>query len=131
MRSIVRKLPDEPIIVVSLRPHDNVEREVIEVAAAVNDLRDGQPGPFYRINDFSRFSMSFREIAIGLADETRRLPGSLSDPHIKPIFAGTRDMMLLGTRAGKHERYGGLEIMLFPRLEDALGYVRAQVGARA
>ncbi|NDJ54669.1 MAG: hypothetical protein GYB68_16500 [Chloroflexi bacterium] len=123
MHPNVEKLPDEPIIIVTVTESSDVE----SVAAACDAIIGDKLGPFYRINDFSAFSFTFSGLMVGMAAETTRLPGSLSDPRIKPVFVGTSDMVKLGSQAGRQEQYGELAILLFATLEDALQHIRLQL----
>lgn len=126
MKSIVEKLPNEPIIVVRVRPHLSASTEVAEVAAACHALIKGD-GPYYRITDFSVFNLTFSGLVEGMADETRGIPGSLSDPRLRNIFVGMQDTVELGAQSFKQTQYGGLEITLLATLDRAVEYARRQM----
>lgn len=128
MESIVEKLPNEAIILVRVRPHASSSPEEAEVAAACAALIDGD-GPHYRITDFSAFEMTFSGLIQGMSQEKQRIPGSVSDPRLRNIFVGTQDMIALGAHSFKQAQYGGLDVMLFATLDDALDYARAHLGA--
>ena len=129
MESLVEKLPNEPIILVHVRPHLTESSEVDEVAAACDRLIEGR-GPYYRITDFSQFSMTFSGLVLGMATETQHIPGSLSDPRLRNIFVGTQEMVDLGAKSARQAQYGELEIMLFASLDQAIEYARLQLTIR-
>lgn len=127
MESIVEKLPNESIIIVRVRSHSSTSQEEAEVASACDALI-ASGGPYYRITDFSEFNMTFTGLVQGMANEMRRIPGSLSDPRLRNIFVGTQDMVEFGAHSFRQTQYGGLEITLFASLEMAIDFARCQLG---
>jgi hypothetical protein len=124
MQSIVEKLPDEPIILVRLRPFEDAEAEVSATAAAVDALINGTDGPVIRINDFTGLDADFCELVLALVRETKGTPGTLSDPRIKPVFVGESDPVALCAESARLPEYGKLDIPLFATLDEALAYAR-------
>lgn len=129
MQSIVKKLADSPIILVSMRPYDDIDAEVAETAAAVDALIDG-PGPFFRVNDFSEVEADFCALVVALARETQGQPGTLSDPRVAPVFVGQSDTLTLCVESARQEEYGNLAILQFATLDEALHHIRAGVLAQ-
>ncbi len=130
MNSVVEPLPDEPVVIVSLQPHADVDREVQDIAAAVADLLEEMGSPLVVIHDFSDYDISFPDMVQKLASETRGLPGSLSDERVIPIFVGRSAMVELGAQSFAQKQYGDTVVLLFVDLDDAIEYARRfiQVG---
>ena len=127
MPATVTRLPNEPIVVVKITPPADPQKEVGEVTQAIAEMFEGKEGPIYRINDFTDANLSFPVLVTGLALETQGLPGSFSDPRVKMVFVGTSDMVELGAKSMRQEQYGGLDILLFATLDDALAHIRAEL----
>ena len=127
MNSTIEVLPDSPIVVVSLQPHADIDREVHEIAAGVADLLDEAGGPLIVIHDFSAFDISFSEMVQKLASESQGLPGSLSDERVIPMFVGHSSMVELGAQSFAQRQYGDTVILLFADLDDAVDYARRMV----
>ena len=128
MDAVLTRLPDEPIVIVEICPTLDPQREVYEIADTIAEMFAGEEGPIYRINDFTNMELPFSGLVMGLGLEAQGRPGSLSDPRIKPIFVGTSKMVGLGAKSARQEHYGGLEILLFATLDDALAHIRAELG---
>ncbi len=126
MDAVLTRLPDEPIVIVKIRPTLDPQKEVYEIADTIADMFAEEEGPIYRINDFTDMDLPFGGLVMGLGLETQGRPGSLSDPRIKTVFVGTSEMVELGAKSARQEHYGGLDILLFATLEDALAHIRAE-----
>ena len=127
MNSAIELLPDSPIVVVSLQPHADIDREVHEIAAGVADLLDEVGGPLIVIHDFSAFDISFSDMVQKLASESQGLPGSLSDERVIPMFVGRSAMVELGAQSFAQRQYGDTVVLLFAGLDDAIDYARRMV----
>ncbi len=124
MNSAVEPLPDAPIVIVSLQPHTNIDREVQDIAAAVADLINEMGSPLVVIHDFSDYDVSFPNMVQKLASETQGLPGSLSDERVIPMFVGRSAMVELGAQSFAQKQYGDTVVLLFADLDDAVDYAR-------
>ncbi len=124
MNSAVEPLPDAPIVIVSLQPHTDIDREVQDIAAAVADLINEMGSPLVVIHDFSDYDVSFPNMVQKLASETQGLPGSLSDERVIPMFVGRSAMVELGAQSFAQKQYGDTVVLLFADLDDAVDYAR-------
>ncbi len=127
MPADVTRVPNEPIVIVTITPPPDPVSEVGEVARTIATMFRGETGPIYRINDFTAVNLSFGELVVGLGLETKGDPGTFTDPRIKTVFVGTSEMVELGAKSMRQEHYGGLDILLFATLEDALAHIRAEL----
>ena len=127
MPASVTRVPNEPIVIVTITPPPDPAHEVSKVAHTIATMFREETGPIYRVNDFTAVNLSFGELVVGLGLEAKGDPGTFTDPRIKTIFVGTSDMVELGAKSARQEHYGGLDILLFATLEDALAHIRAEL----
>ena len=127
MNSAIELLPDSPIVVVSLQPHADIDREVHDIAAAVADLLDEVGDPLIVIHDFSAYDIPFSDMVQKLASESQGLPGSLSDERVIPMFVGRSAMVELGAQSFAQRQYGDTVVLLFAELDDAVDYANRMV----
>jgi hypothetical protein len=124
MPATVEKLPDEPIILVTIDGHLDVAI-ARQIYAEIAELAQDIEGKVYRITDLRKQTSSFMD-TIGVVKEAAKgSPGTTSDPRITNVFVGhgkvaptTLNLM----RQKNPESHGVLETV-----EDALEYVRWQI----
>lgn len=122
-------LPAEPILVIRYMG-DRVEDDIPASTQEIARLLQGMEGPIYRIADFSEANVDLSAFMIGMARSTRGIEGTFSDPRMRPIFVGTQDLINLAVAAARQEQYGGLYIVAFPTLDEALAYARTEISRR-
>jgi hypothetical protein len=128
MAYTIEKLPDEPIIILTVRdplgtPAEH-RKSHEEMVAVINTIE----GNVYRITDMRELNINFADMLHRIAEEAKaRSAGAMSDERIKGIVVGSHDMVRLGTQALSQQQYGGLKIPLFERLEEALDYARDEI----
>ena len=97
MSATVTRMPDEPIIVVTVDGHLDVEiaralyRQIAELAAQID-------GPIYRITDVRKQECSFTEMMGVIKEASQGMAGTTSDPRITNIFVGREKMAMFGPR---------------------------------
>ena len=130
MHSNIEVLPDAPVVIVTLYPHEEVDREVRDIAADVAELLDEIGHPLVVIHDFSNYDISFADMVQKLASESQGLEGSLSDERVIPILVGNSAMVELGAHSFAQKQYGDVVVLLFAELDDAIDYARRMVSNR-
>lgn len=114
----------EPIIVVSMSdPFDFVDdvRPMIEqIAAAAASF----PGRYYVIYEFPNLTVTFSDVVMTLAEQSSKMPGSVSDPRVKAIAVAPPDMMEFAVKSLEQTQYGKLRMEILPSMEEALEYAR-------
>ena len=124
MSASVEKMPDEPIIVVTIDGHLDVEI-AREVYAQIAKFAESIEGPIYRITDVRKQEISFMEMMAVIKEASKGMPGTTSDQRITNIFVGREKMAMLARDVLKRldpEGHGVLETV-----EDALDYIRWQL----
>ncbi len=121
----IEKLPDQPVIVITVtEPFDHFKelpagfRKFQELAASVQ-------GTIYRIIDVTGWRVPFNAVVDGLAADTRG--GAATDPRVRTVLVGSGEMVELGVKAVKQRQYGGREMALFASMDEALAYVNAEL----
>ncbi len=124
MSATVTKIPDEPIIVVTVDGHLDVEI-ARDVYAQIAALAQQIEGPIFRITDVRKQECSFMEMMAVIKEASQGATGTTSDPRITNIFVGRDKMAMLARDVLKRidpEGHGVLETV-----DDALEYVRWQL----
>ena len=126
MSITVKRLTDEPIVIVTFAmPFDpeNDLRQVTQEVAAI--LKEVDP-PLYRIDDVSTLEIDFSQMVQAMGTATRNVPGSVTDPNIQMIFVG-EGIFHLVTQSLKQDQYGSIDADIFAALDEALQHVRKQI----
>jgi hypothetical protein len=129
MAYTLEKLPDEPIIILTVRdplgtPAEH-RKSHEEIVALINTIE----GDVYRITDMRELNITFAQMVDRIAQEGKaRAAGAMSDERIKGIVVGSHDMVRFGTQAVSQQQYGGLKVPLFETLNEALTYARTEIG---
>ena len=124
MPATVEKLPNEPIILVTVEGHLDVSL-AREIYAKIAELADDIQGPIYRITDLRKQTSSFADNIAVVKEASNRKPGTTSDPRITNVFVGREQISpvtLAVMRRDNPDSHGVLD-----SVEDALAYVRWQL----
>ena len=131
MPAIVVKLPDEPIIVLTVTdpfaPQGDLPPAYEEVAEMIEDM----PGPIYCLYDLSSVYLGFGDLIVVLGTAIRGTPGSASDPRVRGVIVGYDELAQLASEASRQEQYGHLDFPLFAVIEEAVAYARAELAEQA
>jgi hypothetical protein len=130
MESAVIKLPDEPIVIVTVRlPIHEFLDDLALLNQQVADILATTQGPVYRISDTNLLSEGgFSDLMLALGEQRAHPLGSVMDPRVKPILVGTGPMLPIVVR--KVAQHTGVTMPLFATLDEALAYARAQIAAQ-
>ncbi len=128
MPATSERLPQEPIIVITVREPFNpqkdlgpAEQEFATTAATID-------GPVYRIVDLSRWNVQFSDLVHIMDNVMRKNRGA--DPRFRTILVSSSQIAALGAKAAGQAQYMGVETPLFGSLDDALVYVRAELARK-
>lgn len=122
----VERVPDEPIIIMTILRRYDFEKDAPEAHTEVDRLLEEIEGRAYLITDYSQIDLTFSQLVVALGRATRGETGSASDPRIRQnIFVGEGEMVDLAAESLLQTQYGKLPVVVFPSLEKALTYVRA------
>ncbi|MGJ3241273.1 MAG: hypothetical protein ACFE0Q_21380 [Anaerolineae bacterium] len=124
MSMSIEHLQDENIIVVTYGGEVDLSQAIADAQAQIADILDAHEGIFYRIDDLSQVEMDWNALVIGLAEATRPIPGSMTDPRIRGMLIGDYDMAKLASSSMKQKQYGATNTPIFPTLERALSHIR-------
>ncbi|PJF39686.1 MAG: hypothetical protein D6737_06595 [Chloroflexi bacterium] len=123
MPAIVKKLPDQPIVIVSIQNYITVDdaravyQQLAKIAADID-------GTVYRITDVCQMTMTFQEMIAIVREAMRGAPGSTSDPRIKNIFVGQN---CLAEVAQDLMAKQGVDILMFDTMQEAMDYIQQQI----
>jgi hypothetical protein len=124
-----KKLPGEPIVVVTLSREYDFIADADEGAQAAMAVLDGSNQPVFWIVDFhitpdQEHSLSLDQLLVSSNSVTELW----SDPRIRQVLIVTSDEVLrLAAQGMTSEAFGNLSIALFASLDEALAYARSQV----
>jgi hypothetical protein len=123
------RLPNEPIIVVEMDDTFKSIDETPKTFVSVDTLI-GTDQSVFLIYWITLTKIPFTDIVPALAEQTRKIPGSASDPRVKKVIVvGDHPMIKLSSGFLKQAQYGKIEIAVFSTLDEALAFARSQSGA--
>ncbi len=128
MATTIQRLDDEPIIIVTYEGTLGTE-QLAEFAPHGAQLQRESPVPLYWIIDVHATTSDFAQIVKILAHQSRGNPGTASNAPGRVFMVGSAYMTRLYVDAMRQPQFGGLDIPMFPNLDDALAAVRVRLHA--
>jgi len=123
-----RQLPGEPIVIATAHSPLKIETDMPELAKQITEFLQKIPGKIYYISDTSLLDhLEFRDVVIGMAEVTRGPAAFLSNERLQTIVVGSTQMIQLAVQSVSQEQYGGLNIVLYSSLDEAIQYARNQI----
>lgn len=127
MSFTLEKLANEPIIVSTLHPDYQVDKEIAAVNGQTAEMLAKESEPQYLVSVFN-ITFNFEDIVTGSNTVTRGDDPILHNHQIKENIFVTTDEILKMVAAGMSGGpFGGLRIPTFDTLEQALEYIRAKI----
>lgn len=122
------RLPGEPIIIHTLLPDYRMGKDaraaIQEMAEIANEI---EKKPVYIIIVTYDMKLNFGDLVQGLAMATRGETAIFTDPNVRLRMVGSGGLVELGVKAFEQRQYGGLDVRLYPTLEDALEGARQEM----
>ena len=87
MSVTLKKIPDEPIFIVTVKGTLTAEM-VKELYTELGEQTKDMPLPIYRITDVRQLETTFMEVMAVIKEASQKYPGTTSDPRIIHIFVG-------------------------------------------
>lgn len=129
MAIVVSRIPNEPIIVATLEGDLTVE-QFKEMFIRSVEITKEIGGHVFRITDARNVTATFGELFGIIAAASKGVPGSTTDPNVTPILVGSNQMVKLAAQAFRQKQFGGVEIPLFQKMEDAMTYIYLELAGR-
>ncbi|RMG88752.1 MAG: hypothetical protein D6712_03035 [Chloroflexi bacterium] len=123
----IEKMDGMPVIVATFKGHVDVSM-VKYVFNRTAELCEGIEGPIFRISDVSEATSSFVEMLGVIREAGQGGPGSTTDPRIRAVFVGSNQWTRLMRDALQQPQFGGVNMPAFTSMEDAMTYIRHQLG---
>jgi hypothetical protein len=129
----VRKLPDEPIIILTYE--GDVDAETIKSAFRQSvELMASIEGVVYRISDVRAIDVdeqAMRELFKLVADIRNQQTGSSADPRIHGVFVGEHQLARLYAEIMSQYWFGSTQIPFYHTLDEALEHIRFTIRDRS
>jgi hypothetical protein len=128
MSAVVTKLPDEPIILVTIEGHLDVTiaRDVYAQIAVL--AKEIQEPVYYRITDVRKQESTFIEMLAVVKEAMKGTEGTTTDPRMVHIFVGREKMALLARDMLRNINPHNHPML--DTVEDALTYIRFDLGRK-
>ncbi len=123
-----QQLSQEPIISVTVTEPVNPLQDMAPALRDFAVLIATIDGPVYRIVDISRWNLQFSDLVSVLDIDQRR--GSEVDPRVHTVIVSSSAIAAMGAKATAQAQYTGKETPMFTSLDEALAFVRAQLGQK-
>lgn len=126
MAFAVKKLPDEPIVIVTVDlPVHEYEQNFKSLSTQLDQLVSSLASPLYTILDVRSLDVAFSDILL-LIDLSREFPsGLLADGRMIWILVGEHPLLPIAIRR-LAQQLGG-EFLTFEAIEDTLAFIRDQL----
>lgn len=122
----IEKLPDEPIIIQTIRSDSSVA-EVPDSMGSMRQLLEAGETPLFVIYDVSQASFGLQDILSGSNEASRSERPLLKHPNIREtLVVSTSDLVKMAARGMNSPIFGNIALKVFDTLEEALAYCRQQ-----
>ncbi|MEM6283290.1 MAG: hypothetical protein AAF787_13935 [Chloroflexota bacterium] len=118
----INKIPNEPIIVVTLYDPFTVE-DARQTAIDIQQYRSDDYVSFM-ISDASQITSPFSQMVEIMGEVAGEGAGKINDPQMRVVSVGTDEMVKLSAEAYRQEQYGSADVQIFSNVDEALTYVR-------
>lgn len=122
----VKKLPDEPIVIVSVSGSvadlSDSERDHAQMSSVLNAVSK----PVFFIFDMSSAQIDVDNVLLGSRDAYFGAGATLKHPNIREVLLVSNNPLLeLASKGLDSELFGNIKVQRFQTLDEALGYARA------
>ncbi|MBI5961285.1 MAG: hypothetical protein HY866_21280 [Chloroflexi bacterium] len=122
----VEQLPGEPIIQATLYPDYRVSAELPLSNQVILGLLDAATQPLFLILDVQT-SLDLGQIVLGAEEVTRGATPLLHHKNVRQVVVVTTNKIIaLASKGLSSPLFGKINVVVFPTLDEALGYIRAQ-----
>jgi hypothetical protein len=122
----IEKLPDEPIIIQTIRS-DSSATEVPDSMSTMRELLESADTALFVIYDVSHASFGVQDILSGSNEASRSERPLLKHPNIREtLVVSTSDLVKMAARGMNSPIFGNIALKVFDTLEEALTYCRHQ-----
>lgn len=122
----IEKLPDEPIIIQTIRSDSSVG-EAPDSMNTMRELLEAGDTPLFVIYDVSQASFGMQDIVSGSNEASRSERPLLKHPNIREtLVVSTSELVKLAARGMNSPIFGNIALKVFGTLEEALTYCRQQ-----
>lgn len=126
MTYTVKKLPDQPVLILTLLQGYDITRDFPQSYAEVYRFLETTDEPVYYIVDLSETAIDMNLILEGIKRTSVNTRGTFRHPMTRGVIFVTPDAIAGSVAAGlSHETFGNIEARVFDSLDDALDYVQA------
>ena len=126
MPSTIEKLPNEPIVILTLSEDYDWATEAAADDHEISALFDSLDQPVYYIMDTSAFNPDLSTIIQSTNQAARGEAPIFRHPNICGVIMVTQsDLKRLAAKGMDSDAFGHLDIKVFGTLEEALAHVRA------
>ena len=128
MQTTVQPFPGEPIVVTTYSEPYHPEKDIVESNHEINAILKEIDGKIYLINDIREVDFSFSQVVVSMATAFKDR-SALPPDRINGIAVGTQAMLKLFVNSAKQFQYGEVSIERFDTVEEAIAFVREQLGS--
>lgn len=123
----VRRLPGEPIIVMTptdaFVPSQDIVPMFIETATLMQDI----PGKVYRIADDRAIHFTFSGVVSAMTTAFRTHSHALADPRVVSIIVGKGQLVEMAAKAFQMRLRDAFSVVVFDDMDQALDYCRERI----
>jgi len=130
MKLSAERLPDEPILMITLGKDYQVGRDTPEYMKAIADNIGPDETGLFVIYDLREMKMTFGDLVYVMGNQLEKRPGLMTDPRLNTIVIGSTELVKLGIQAFEQEQYGKNKFPLFISIDEGLKYAREQLKQR-
>jgi hypothetical protein len=128
----IEKLPDEPIVLVTISSPLDVKHDLPLLAHQLQAVFDAEDGPLWDITDARDLSLAFGDMVSGMAMMTRGELAVLRDPKLRRFaIVVSNNLIMIAAKGLGQAQYGAIPMLICETLDEAFELVRAEINESA
>ncbi|MBN1428668.1 MAG: hypothetical protein JXB07_09795 [Anaerolineae bacterium] len=132
MSHSTKKLPDEPIVIAAIEADFCTAQEGQAATDEAVAMLDAQCEPVYYIFDITKYAPSLDDILFSANTGGKGNLPTFRHPKVREaMVVSTNKMIKLAAKGLKSATWGNTAILVFDTLDEALAYIRQQIGKPA
>jgi hypothetical protein len=122
----IEKVPDLPVLKISLHPTYRAREDQKAATVAVNEIMDHVDEKVFLLYDMSDLKVDWGDMIMGMADARDAYKNGGHRNYRETVIVVRNTMLKLGLKALGQQQYGGMQITVFETVDEALAYVQSK-----
>jgi hypothetical protein len=123
----VNRIPDEPIVLVTINTLNDFQSQLRAAHQQITTLMSGVDGEYYRIDNYQSLNVTTSTLVSAMFEESQQKPGSATDPNVYHIVVGAARVLRIGALTLPQTFTPDKRTPVFSTVAEAISFARATI----